>query len=203
MGALAAAARLDGQRSQRAFRALLETASRPGTVADLAAVALPAEVPPVLIVPLALADVEVSVAVLGDADGRWWDVVRDATGARPAPLDAADVVVAIGPLSADDVAAIRRGTAEEPEGGARVALACTGLHGGGPGGELVLELTGPGVDGHRLLGIDGIAPEVIDAIAAANAAFPRGIDTWLAAPDGRLAGIPRSTRIRRLGAEET
>ena len=201
--ARAAAARLEGQRSQRAFRALLDTSSRPGTVVDLAAVALPAGVPPALVVPLALADVEVAVAVLGDDAGAWWELVRDATGARPATPDTADVVVALGPLAAAEVMALRRGTAEEPERGARLALACTGLHPGGAEGEVVLELAGPGVDGHRRLGVDGVHVEVVDALVAVNATFPRGVDTWLATPDGRLAALPRSTRVRRLDPEET
>ena len=61
-----AAARLGGVRSQRAFAALLATLSRPGTIESLDAVALPADVPPALVVPLALADVEVEVAVVDD-----------------------------------------------------------------------------------------------------------------------------------------
>lgn len=199
---LAAAARLDGDRSQRAFRALLDALARPGTVVDLAPVGLPDEVPPALVVPLALADVEVSVAVLGDDDGRWTRLVADATGARPADLGDADVVVALAAPSPDEVLAARRGTAEDPDGGSRWSIACTGLHPSGAAGEVVLELDGPGVDGVARFGIDGLAPEVLDARAAATADFPRGIDVWLATPDARLAALPRSTRARRLVGDD-
>jgi alpha-D-ribose 1-methylphosphonate 5-triphosphate synthase subunit PhnH len=61
--------------------------------------------------------------------------------------------------------------------------------------EIVVELTGPGVDGRRRLAIGGLSAAVLDAIAEANRRFPSGIDTWLVAPDGAIAAISRSTRL--------
>jgi len=46
----------------------------------------------VLVPVAALADVEVSVAVLTDPDDRWADAVLQATGARAAPLALAEMV---------------------------------------------------------------------------------------------------------------
>jgi alpha-D-ribose 1-methylphosphonate 5-triphosphate synthase subunit PhnH len=196
--ALVAAARLEGERSQQAFRALLDALARPGTVVDLAPVGLPAEVPAALVVPLALADVEISVAVLGDDHGRWGGLLADATGARPAPVGEADVVVALAPPRPADLRAARRGTAEEPDRGSRWSISCTGLHPAGRRGDVVVELDGPGVDGIDHLGVDGLPAGLVDTLAEVNADFPRGIDVWLSTPDGCLAGLPRSTRTRRL-----
>ncbi|MGP4097489.1 phosphonate C-P lyase system protein PhnH [Nonomuraea sp. KM90] len=63
----------------------------------------------------------------------------------------------------------------------------------GPG--VVLVLSGPGVPGTRRLRVTGLAREVFAALAAANAGFPAGVDTFLVAADGTVAGLPRSTRI--------
>ncbi|MFC7583667.1 phosphonate C-P lyase system protein PhnH [Nonomuraea antimicrobica] len=66
---------------------------------------------------------------------------------------------------------------------------------GAEGPETVLTLSGPGVPGTRRLRVAGLHRDVFAALAAANAAFPAGIDTFLVARDGTVAGLPRSTRI--------
>ena len=191
-----ASARLTGARSQRAFSALLDTLARPGTVASLDAVGIPDDVPTALVVPLALADVEVSVAV---ADDRWQRFLVDVTGCRTAAPAVASMVVFLTPPDRDSILSLRRGNDEAPEGGAKVAIAVDGLraHEGAEAhaDELVVELTGPGVDGSCRLAIAGLSAAALDAIATANGGFPSGIDTWLVARDGSIAALSRSTHI--------
>jgi alpha-D-ribose 1-methylphosphonate 5-triphosphate synthase subunit PhnH len=191
-----ASARLTGARSQRAFSALLDTLARPGTVASLDAVCIPDDVPAALVVPLALADVEVSVAT---DDDRWQRFLVDVTGCRTAASDLASMVVFLDPPNRDAILSLRRGSDESPEGGAKVAIAVDGLRPHlGPGAdadELVVELSGPGVDGSRRLAIAGLPAGSLDAIASANRGFPSGIDTWLVARDGSIAALSRSTHI--------
>ena len=208
-------ARLEGVRSQVAFSLLLDTLARPGTVRSIATVGLPAGVPSPLVVPLALADVETSVAVVdADPDATWAVLVVDATGAPLAdPTEAAQVVFLSG-FDATDVLAVRRGTSADPEDGTRVAIACRGLQPldadpgeaddrpAGPAG-VVVALSGPGVEGTRHLRVDGLDPAVFAAIAEANRMFPAGIDCWLVSADGDLAAIPRSTRIECLHSSTT
>jgi alpha-D-ribose 1-methylphosphonate 5-triphosphate synthase subunit PhnH len=192
-----AAARLTGARSQRAFSALLDTLARPGSIASLTDVGLPDAVPPVFVLPLALADVEVSVAV---PDSTTWErFLVDVTGARLASADRASMVVYLAPPDRDAVLGLRRGTDEAPEGGARVAIAVDRLRPHGTGtadtDEIVVELSGPGVDGARRMAVAGLPATVLDAVATANRGFPSGIDTWLVARDGSIAAISRSTRL--------
>jgi len=193
-----AAARLTGACSQRAFSVLLDTLARPGSVGSLDAVGLPDGVPPALVLPLALADVEVSVAIVA-ADDTWQRFVVDVTGARTAPPDEAAMVVHLTTPDRDAVLALRRGTGESPEGGARLAVAVEAVQAYEAGtpvdGALVLEVSGPGVDGTRRLAVAGLPATVLDAIATANRVFPAGIDTWLVAPDGSIAALSRSTRL--------
>jgi alpha-D-ribose 1-methylphosphonate 5-triphosphate synthase subunit PhnH len=178
--------RLDRFDSQRAFRVLLDTASRPGDVRRLPLARLGA-----IVVPLALADVETTVAVLG-APSEQTRVLR-ATGATTAAVDEAELVACCGRTDAATIDRLRRGSTLAPEGGAKVGIDCHTLRPAAPGA-VTLTLSGPGIDGTAVLGVDGVDRAVFYAVARADAGFPAGIDVWLVDGDGRVAGLPRSTR---------
>lgn len=189
VAAMAADARLDTFASQRTFRTLLDALSRPGLLHRLH---LPSGVPAALMPALALADVDVTACVLTPSESPDWAAVLTlATGARIVPLEQADVVVALRPPTPDEIRALRRGRADAPELGALLALACGALG----QGRTLLVLCGPGVPESRPLGIDGVEPAVFEALARANATYPAGVDTFLVAADGTVAGLPRSTNL--------
>lgn len=188
--------------TRASFRTLVDAMSRPGTVQagpttpmDYAVVAT-------------LVDHEVGIKTDDEtlrnalaAEGRLTD----------APLDAADIVHVKGDTD-ERVREVRRGTLKEPSEGATVIYRIDELTaevgmgsaedgktvaGSGPTAELrsnefcVLELSGPGVSGTRMLGVAGLGHGEIDAIADAQSAFPRGIDIVLTT-EQRVAAIPRS-----------
>lgn len=62
-----------------------------------------------------------------------------------------------------------------------------------PAGELRLD--GPGIPGHRDLGLSPMPEALAPALVANAALYPRGIDLILAAPQ-TVVGLPRSTRVR-------
>ncbi|MDY7104606.1 MAG: phosphonate C-P lyase system protein PhnH [Actinomycetota bacterium] len=193
IGNLVRAARLDGARSQRVFRALLAALARPGTIVDLDQPSSP--VPAALVMALALADVDTTHAVIGDtADGRWSRVIAAATSSRPVPAGDADLVTALVPPTPSQVAHLRVGTPRAPERGARLALAVTALGVPPERAGALARLTGPGVDGEVALGVDGIGPGLLAALADRNAAFPAGVDAWLVS-EAAVVGLPRSTSI--------
>ncbi len=202
---LARRARLSPDESQQAFRALLDGLARPGRLIALPP-SLAHRMPPALVPAVALADVEVTMAVLGGADEGWADAVRHATGARIAPLALAQMIVCLRAPSPPELAALERGDADSPERGARVSIACRSLRPlggeepGCPG--IVLALQGPGVDGTAHVVVAGIDPEVPQALAEINCSFPAGIDVWLVADDGHLVGLPRSTSVAVLAAHD-
>jgi alpha-D-ribose 1-methylphosphonate 5-triphosphate synthase subunit PhnH len=184
--------RLSPLTSQAVFRVLLQSLARPGRVLQLPA---PGQEPGTRagpgLVPLALAVIGSKVAVTGAP--AWEKRICRATGASPAGLEEASLVAVYGTAGAETVSRLPRGSATVPEDGAKVGLACQALTEGGPG-ETIVELSGPGVPGRRLLGVDGVGREVFDALRAANAAFPAGVDVWLVDERGRVAGLPRSAR---------
>ncbi|AUA16711.1 phosphonate C-P lyase system protein PhnH [Streptomyces malaysiensis] len=190
------------QQSQLDFTALLDVLARPGRVRRLA---VPDAAPAAAVAACGLIDVEVPVHVLTDPDpdsAAWADAVYAATGAQRAELPAARTVIALRPLSPEDIATLNRGTPLDPEIGARVFAQVDALGGEGPH-DTELLLTGPGVpDGtQRRLTVRGLTADTVTALAAANAAFPRGVDLFLTTPDGAVAGLPRTTRVRRSGKD--
>jgi alpha-D-ribose 1-methylphosphonate 5-triphosphate synthase subunit PhnH len=64
-----------------------------------------------------------------------------------------------------------------------------------PEGSTVLRLQGPGVPDVRWVAVTGLALGVVEAFTEANAAFPAGIDVWLADRTGRVLGLPRSCTV--------
>jgi alpha-D-ribose 1-methylphosphonate 5-triphosphate synthase subunit PhnH len=176
---------LDGDTSQRTFRAVLDALARPGLPALLPG----ADVPAALLPVLALADLDTPACVLGDtAEGDWVGALTTVTSAPVAPIGDARLVAALRPLAPGELAAVRTGSAGAPEEAALVALAVPALD-GGP----ALTLTGPGVPGTRTVAPRDLPPDLVATRAAT--AFPAGADLLLVTPDGTVLGIPRSTRI--------
>src|ERR1700759_1211574 len=158
--------------AQAVSRATLDVLARPGTVKRLPSATdepLAEHVPAALLPLLALADLSTPTCVVdSDADGRtaWDEIVRVATNApRAAPGDAR-LVTALRPLTAEELAGLRTGTAAAPEDGAPACLAVTriatatadgtdstdGVASAGDGA-LLLRLSGPGVPGTRTVSI--------------------------------------------------
>jgi alpha-D-ribose 1-methylphosphonate 5-triphosphate synthase subunit PhnH len=180
-----------------------------------------------------------------DADGRttWDEIVRVATNAPRAALGDARLVAALRPLTAEELAGLRTGTAAAPENGALACLAVTGIAtadgtdgtatADGTDGTatadstdgtatadstdgtatadstdgvasaddeaLLLWLSGPGVPGTRAVTVTGLPAGFAAARRRLVQGFPAGADLLLIAPDGTVAGLPRTTEV----SEET
>ncbi len=217
-------ARLLGARSDDAFRTILDTTSRPGLIArfiDAQFVGLPYALVPAL----ALANVDTRIAVVGRFDGfdgfdgfdrfdgsnddgagtvdSWLSLVCRATDASPANIPLADIVTVLNRVDPTVVSALRPGTPEHPERGARLVLACGGLFAlptmcstDELGDDVVfLELTGPGVRGTCRVVVVGVPEETFVRLGTVNALPSCGIDVHLVDPTGRMLSLPRSTRM--------
>jgi len=182
--------------SQACFRALLKAVARPGRRIDLPSVSL--EIPDphdrnACLLLLALLDLEVSFNVMGRQSALLSDYLVANTSGRLAPVESADFVLVLGPESGGRVARAKRGSLTAPHEGATLVYTPSSLHDTAALGDVVLRLEGPGIGAPRRLGIVGLAGSEVDCWYGLTD-FPTGVDVWLAAADGGVAAIPRSTR---------
>ena len=116
--------------AQAVFRAALDVLARPGTVRRLPSAVhepLAAHVPAALLPLLAFADLSTPACVVGYEEGAWDEIVRVATNAPRTALRDARLVTALRPLTVDELAGLRAGTAAAPEDGALACLAVAGI----------------------------------------------------------------------------
>jgi alpha-D-ribose 1-methylphosphonate 5-triphosphate synthase subunit PhnH len=185
------------RRNQIHFRALLQALARPGRLHRLAG---PLHPWPAMALAECLLDHEVSFCL--PADPSLQAAVAALTGARPETPENADFIFVSGPRSGGLAGRARRGGAQDPEGGATIVYCLDALPPGAPrppdGDRFRVRLSGPGIAEP-----EGLAPEIrgldleeLQALQAANAEFPRGVDAFFLRAGGDLMALPRSTRIR-------
>lgn len=190
-------ARLSSEQSLEVFRAVLSAAARPARLATLPKGTAPG-VPPAAVPALALADLDVSVTTLGDSpevERRWRELIQGVTGCRACSLADADLVVALREPAPSEISRLPAGSAQAPEHAARLFVSCRSLASGVHPDGTRIHVRGPGASAGRLLTVVGLDGAMFTALAGVNRSFPAGIDCWLVADDGVMAGIPRSAQI--------
>lgn len=179
------------QDSQAVFRRVLEALARPGSFQSL---------PPLVTGPDRLdpAAAAICLALVDFETPLWLDPVLAASDAADflrfhcgAPIvsdpQAADFAIIAG--TPPSLATFNAGSDAYPESGATLIIQVAGLSEAGS-----LSLSGPGIDGRRQIGIDGIAPAFWSARAAVVRRFPRGLDLIFTAGN-KIAAIPRTTAV--------
>lgn len=204
---------------QQAFRHLLNAMAWPGEVEMLPPTRVEPPPPwPASLVQVArsLLDAQVTFAVHGRGAEPLSRYLAVNAGARPAPLEKAEYVLAGPPLDSLDVWSLCSGTLLAPDRGATLLLACPFLVGdegcrGAPGrngreavtmedgekGAALMALSGRGVRDQRHLVVDEDTARLMERLAARNDEYPLGIDLILVDGSGRMASLPRTTRWRR------
>ena len=179
--------------SQAAFRVALHALAHPGrpTPMPLDAECPPTGHPAAAVLLLALLDADctlwLSPTLAGSPTAAW---LRFHTGCRLV-ADAAQATfawVAQGD-AVPTLASFAQGSDADPEGSTTLVIDLPSLDGGEP-----LALGGPGIATTHTLQPLGLPDDFTAQWAANHAAFPRGVDVFLAAP-GAIAGLPRTTRI--------
>ena len=182
--------------AQAHYRLLLDSMARPGKINVMPQLELttPRGIHAAgALVGFALLNSDVSFYVDGPAaeDVSLYLLVN--SSAKPAEIEEADFVFLHGTAATDNLYRLKTGSLPYPENSATVIVAVEEL--GGETG-LVLTLSGPGVDGERRLAVAGMDTALLEALVTINAEFPLGIDLILTDPTGRIACIPRSSRVR-------
>lgn len=185
--------------AQSVFRAIMDAMARPGKIIDI----LEKTTPPAPLSPeagavtLCLFDHETPVwldaALAGTAEvGEW---LRFHTGAPVVsePNEASFALVS-DPARMPVLAAFRQGTADYPDRSTTLIVAIETLD-----GTDLLTLSGPGIKDTARLAPHPLPVGFADQAAANHALFQRGVDIVFTAA-GKLAALPRSTRITTQGA---
>ena len=138
-----------------------------------------------------LLDGETSFAIYAADGGRQEQSVSRLTLSKSASLDQADFIFFPDPsLDASIVIErCREGTLEDPQLGATLIFRASAIESGGP-----LILTGPGIERETAIGIER-AGDWLEARRQKNREYPLGVDAIFITDDGRLAAIPRTTKI--------
>jgi len=175
-------------RQHSIFRVLLQAMSHPGKVYRLPEVTGTRQ--SVVAVLSSLIDNEVGCTVIGDPELE--EVIGRRTGCRSvAPADA-DYLVICPAAGGDHLAGCRRGSLSYPDRGATAIYLVDELEEGK--GDIIL--SGPGVDGTARLRIQGLPTGEVHRLMAVNSEFPLGVDAVFVDDSGRVACIPRSSRIK-------
>ncbi|MFD0857367.1 phosphonate C-P lyase system protein PhnH [Roseovarius aquimarinus] len=166
-----------------AFRALMQAMARPGRIEAIAGAEGPAPMSPAAACALAvLCDPDTPVHLAPSRDSA---AIRDwITFHTGAPLCAPEeAVFALGTWAELRDLPFAIGSAQYPDRSATLIVEIETLEAKGA------SLSGPGIDGRAALSL----PE-IEAFARNRALFPMGVDHYFTSA-GRIAGLPRSTRV--------
>jgi alpha-D-ribose 1-methylphosphonate 5-triphosphate synthase subunit PhnH len=180
--------------AQSVFRDVMTALARPGTAVDLAS---PAQPP----APLTAEAGAVALVLLDHETPVWCDQALSDNSAiadwlrfhTNAPLvdvpNEAAFAFVCEPSGMPSLASFALGTAEYPDRSTTVIIAVETLN-----GRDGAEIAGPGIRQTARLSPQPLPPAFWDQVRGNHALFPRGVDILFTAR-GRIAGLPRSTRI--------
>jgi len=181
---------------QAAFRKTITAFSFPGTIVDLSTELSRVEEklgfsPSLLLLALMLLDGETTFAVYSPDGKKQEQSVSRLTLSRATDAERADFIFFPDPsLDASlIIGRSREGSLSDPHLSATLIFKVTDLSRNGN-----LALAGPGIEGETTIRI-GRAGEWLGARQQKNKEYPLGIDVILITDDGRLAAIPRTTKI--------
>ncbi len=180
--------------AQATFRALMDALANPGQMQALdAPLEAPAGLAPELAaIALTLCDHDTIVwldPALAESDAvvSWLrfhtaaPLTTDPSRAQFALVSTADALPALGRFAL--------GTDEYPDRSTTIALSVASLTGGDG-----ISLRGPGIEDHRHIAPHPLPHDFVGQWTANRGLFPRGVDLLLAT-EGRVIGLPRTTRI--------
>lgn len=200
--------------AQTVFRKLLDALARPGKIQSIAdavgRILAPAPFSSALLAcAFVLLDQEVKFAVVAPATAEIADYLRWQTFSSASIWDAADYLFVDDDLSTAGIGQlmekVKRGTLIEPHTSATLFITVAELESVPEPGQLVpgtdhdvvvLELTGPGVNGSTTCVVRGLSTAWLEERSLANAEYPLGVDMVLATRRGDLLGLPRTTVVR-------
>ena len=179
-------------RDHATFRQVLQAMSHPGTSSRLATpVTMTSEHASLIQMLGCLMDNEVTFSVIGDDVGTLATTLCLHTGSSQTDIGTSDFVIATRGTTDGKLSHLKRGTLEYPDKGATLIYLVDEI--AEEGG--TAELSGPGIKGTVSPLFLGLAAAELAGLREVNAEYPLGVDAMFLDTNGRIACIPRSTRI--------
>lgn len=184
------------------FRTMVDAVAHPGRVLQLPAA--PEGVPPALMPVLAIADLRTTLFI--DGNGSTASVAQALSRVTGSPLTddvrAARIVTMLSAsaLTADVIWSLRVGSAQAPEDGATLFIACDHLRTATADEPDSIRTSGPGAAAGRWFVASGIDPSAIVELDKVNSGYPAGVDVYVVDAAGSMVALPRSNRQYIAGA---
>lgn len=190
--------------TQNIFRMLVHAFSRPGTHVDIqqfcSSVQPPADFPKVLMgIAFTLLDQETTFYVESEqAVQPVKDYIHWETFSEVKSREAADYHF-IESMKEQEIIPymnqLKTGTLNQPHQSATVFLLVDGLEENERA--IAYNLTGPGIQSECTLAIEGLDPKWMESREELTNEYPLGIDLCFITRDGKMAAVPRTTKLER------
>lgn len=180
---------------QRVFRALLEAMANPGRMCDIAAEAgrFVGDEGGLLAIGCTLLDNEETMYV--EKNRQLAETLHSLTLCREDALESADFIFLSSELNRGSIEQIfqraKHGTYADPQTSATVILYTPDLE-----GEVVMTLSGPGVDGERSIWTTAYVKTVAVCLNSLALEYPLGIDLLFCDAKGRVLAVPRLMKVQ-------
>jgi alpha-D-ribose 1-methylphosphonate 5-triphosphate synthase subunit PhnH len=178
-------------REQQTFRVLLDAMARPGSLSHLPLHSAGGDFAPAVSALETLVDHEVTFAIAAEAP-ELLEIVLRQTGGRHAAAAIADYVVCSAAELAGVLGEVKCGELEQPDRSATVICLVAGLFAESGSGDAIV-LSGPGIDGRRVLRADGFDALARRVFSERNGTPPLGVDLILFTAAGDVTCLPRYT----------
>lgn len=173
-----------------AFRNILQALSRPGTVHEVSR-SVSGREPALELVASCLLDAESSIASLRDDDAQLVTEICRLTGCVRTAPELADFVLAGSGATMGRISRLRTGDPDYPDQGATVIYLVDEIR---PEGG-AWSWKGPGIQTEIRPDIDGLGELELGSLRDINHSYPLGLDAIFLDRLGKIAALPRSTRI--------
>lgn len=181
--------------TQGTFRLILDAMSKPGKIVTLTNLQdiQGSRHAGLLMISMTLMDHETSYCCLGMHSQTLVEEIYSMTKSRVAEYFMADFMIIIGGTSNNQIAKAKIGTPEYPDENATLIYQVDGFD--KSSSSINMKLEGPGINGHKLVSIDGVEKQELSTIRNMNKAYPQGLDCIFLDNDGNVMCLPRSTKI--------
>jgi len=173
-----------------AFRNLLQAFARPGSTRQISQAVSERDAAFELLANCLL-DSESSIASLGDADAPLAAEICRLTGSVLTAPELADFVLAGSGSTSGRLSRLRTGDPDYPDKGTTIVYLVDEIR--PEGGDW--SWRGPGIETEIRPRIDGLDPIELATLRDINHSYPLGLDAIFLDRRGRVAALPRSTRL--------